>query len=57
KASAKGNLQLYSYLQAGYQICSTHYIAIVENQLPVSISMPAQSGFLSTLLVNLSLGD
>ncbi|CAG8812734.1 23296_t:CDS:1, partial [Gigaspora rosea] len=41
KASTKGNLQLYPYLQPGNQICSPHYTAIVENQLSApSVSIP-----------------
>ncbi|CAG8820556.1 46050_t:CDS:1, partial [Gigaspora margarita] len=56
KAFAKGNLHFYPYLQPGYQICSPHYTAIVENQLPEPISMLAQA-FIPTLLVKLSIGD
>ncbi|CAG8826175.1 12855_t:CDS:1, partial [Gigaspora margarita] len=48
KASAKGNLYFYPYLQPGYQICSPHYTAIVENQLSEPTSAPIQA-FIPTL--------
>ncbi|RIB02682.1 hypothetical protein C2G38_2149885 [Gigaspora rosea] len=57
KASAKGNLRLYPYLQPGYQICSPHYTAIVENQLPEPTSAPAQAFIPTTLPVKPSIGD
>ncbi|CAG8455052.1 21251_t:CDS:2 [Dentiscutata erythropus] len=55
KASAKGNLRLYPYLQPGYQICSPHYTAIVENQLPEPTSAPAQAFIPTTLPVKPSI--
>ncbi|CAG8482014.1 hypothetical protein C2G38_2207238 [Gigaspora rosea] len=56
KASAKGNLRLYPYLQPGYQICSPHYTAIVEHQLPAPTSAPAQA-FIPTSPIKPSIGD
>ncbi|RIB27235.1 hypothetical protein C2G38_2161136 [Gigaspora rosea] len=44
------------YLQPSYQICSPHYMAIVENQLPEPTSAPAQA-FIPTLPVKPSIGD
>ncbi|CAG8766237.1 11446_t:CDS:2, partial [Dentiscutata erythropus] len=60
KASIKGNLQSYPYLLPGHQICSLHYTAIVENQLPTPA--PAQNESYNevstpTLPINLSLGS
>lgn len=35
KATTKGNLRRYPYLQQNHQVCFPHYMAIVENPPPL----------------------